>query len=122
MSEMSLPAIAFMLFAGHAVGDFALQTEWLATNKNRNVRLRFPPEQRAQMEVIWPWLLSAHALIQGAMVFLVTQRLSLAIGETVVHWFLDFGKCEKWFGFNTDQFLHIATKLVWVALIAYHIV
>jgi hypothetical protein len=114
--------LVFTLLAGHAIGDFALQTEWVATNKNRHVRLRFPPEQRAQMETIWPWLLSAHALIQGGIVFLITQRLSLGIAETLVHWITDFGKCEKWYGFQTDQIIHVATKLVWVALIFYQVV
>jgi hypothetical protein len=108
----------FLLLCGHAIADFALQTEWIATNKARSVRLKFSPEQRASMQIIWPYLLTAHALHHGAMVFLVTQRLSFAVAETIVHWCSDFAKCEKWIGFHVDQAIHIASKVAWAAIIA----
>ena len=110
-------SLFFLLVAGHFVADFSLQTEWVATNKNRHVRLNFPPEQRAKMQVIWPWLLSAHACTQGLMVYLITQRISLGLAETVIHWLCDFGKCEKWYGFHADQLIHIISKAVFVGLI-----
>lgn len=108
--------LLFLLLCGHFLADFSLQTEWIATNKNRHVRLRFPPEQRAHMQVIWPWLLTSHAAIHGLMVYLVTHKLSLSLAEVAVHWIVDFGKCEKWFDFHTDQILHIAAKVLWAAL------
>jgi hypothetical protein len=120
MGQMSISdpsTLIFLLLCGHAVADFALQTEWIATNKNRHVRLKLSPEMQKQTQVIWPHLLTAHALHHGLMVYLVTQRLSLGIAETVAHWLTDFGKCEKWFGFHTDQGIHIFCKLLWVYLI-----
>jgi len=117
MTPFDLPTTTFLLICGHSIADFALQTEWIATNKNRHVRLTLSPEKQNQMQVIWPHLLTAHSLHHGLMVFLVTQKLSLGIAETVAHWLTDFGKCEKWFGFHTDQAIHIGTKLLWVYLI-----
>lgn len=117
MWDLSIGTMTFLLLCGHALADFALQTEWIATNKNRHARLKLSPEMRKQSQVIWPHLLTAHALHHGLMVFLVTQRLSLGIAETVVHWITDFGKCEKWFGFHLDQTIHVATKFLWIFLI-----
>jgi hypothetical protein len=107
----------FLLLGGHAVCDFAFQSEWVATNKNRHVRDRFSKEQNEKYEVIWPWLLSAHAMHHALAVFLITQKLWIGIAEFVLHWLTDFGKCEKWYGFHVDQFIHIATKILWAVLI-----
>lgn len=68
------------------------------------------------MLIIWPWLLTAHALHHGTMVFLVTQRPILGLAETIVHWCSDFAKCEKWYGFHADQLVHVASKVVWAIL------
>jgi hypothetical protein len=119
----SNPAVLFFLMlCGHALADFALQTGWIATNKNRHVRLGLAPELRAKTQVIWPHLLTAHSLHHGLMVFLVTQKFSLGIAETVLHWLTDFAKCEKWIGFHTDQALHIAAKILWLSLIVLNLV
>lgn len=122
MQTVSPWTLLFLLFCGHALADFSLQTEWIATNKNRHVRLRFPPEQRAKMQVIWPYLLTSHALMHGLMVWLITERLSLSLAETCIHWITDFGKCEGWYGFHADQIIHLSSKILWVALIVYGIV
>lgn len=113
------PAALFFLFLGaHAVADFALQTEWIATNKNRHVRERLTAEARATSQVVWPHLMTAHALHHGLFVFLISHSLILGVAETVVHWITDFGKCEKWYGFHMDQFIHVATKGLWVLALA----
>lgn len=113
---MDLVTITFLMLAGHSVCDFALQTEWVATNKNRHVRDRFTNTQQLKLQLIWPWLLSAHSLTHGLAIYLITQKISLALAETVVHWWIDFGKNEAWFGFHTDQALHVAFKLLWAYL------
>jgi hypothetical protein len=122
MSNLNPATIFFLLICGHALADFGLQTEWIATNKNRHVRLSLSPEQRAKMQVIWPHLLSAHSLHHGLMVFLATQKLSLGVAETVFHWITDFGKCEKWYGFHTDQAIHVVTKVIWLILLILNVV
>lgn len=112
----------FLLLCGHALADFALQNSWVATNKNRHAREMLTKEEQDQFQVVWPWLLSAHSLHHGLMVYLITQKIELGIGETVIHWMIDYGKTEEWYGFHTDQVLHVATKVVWVVMLYYQIV
>jgi len=112
----------FLLFASHAIADFALQNDFTATNKNRHVRDKFTPEQRAKMEVIWPWLLTAHSFHHAALVFLVTQNLTLGFLELGFHWVIDFGKCERWYNFHTDQALHLLTKVAWAFMLYWSMV
>jgi len=111
----------FLLFCGHAVGDFALQNDFVARNKNRHARDRFTLEQQSKMEVIWPWLLTSHALHHGLMVYLITQNFWLGFFETAFHWVIDFGKCERWYSFHVDQAIHYSTKIVWALLLYYQI-
>lgn len=112
----------FLLICGHAIADFAIQSEWVATNKNRHARKRLTADQEKKFEVIWPWLLGAHSMHHGLAVFLITQNFALGILETVVHWFIDFGKCEGYFGFHADQILHVVSKIAWIGLIYWHVV
>jgi hypothetical protein len=35
--------------------------------------------------------------------------------EFVLHWWIDFAKCEKWTNFHQDQGLHLLSKLAYVA-------
>lgn len=119
MSYIEIIKLSFLLLSGHALGDFALQNEWIATNKNRHVRLSLSPEMQKNAQIIWPYLLTAHSLIHGLLVFLITGKVSLGIAETMIHWFTDFAKCEKWFGFHTDQFIHFSCKILWIILLYY---
>ena len=117
MTEMLIFQTFFLLLCGHAMADFALQSEWIATNKNRHARKNLDTQKLYKAQIIWPYLMSAHSLIHGLMVFLITGKLLLGVAETVVHWIIDFAKCERWFGFHTDQFLHVLCKVIWVYLI-----
>lgn len=118
----SLLTLTFLLIAGHAIGDFAIQTDWVAYNKSRHAKDNLELETKGKIESVWLWVLSAHALHHGLIVFLITQRIWLGIAETVVHWITDYGKSEGWYGFHTDQIIHITTKLVWIALLYYQVV
>lgn len=93
-----------LLFGGHAVCDYPLQGDFLARGKNRNAPIPGIP---------WWQCLTAHALIHAGMVLLITGSVWFALAELVVHWIADFGKCERWFGFNVDQAIHYACKLAW---------
>ncbi len=108
----------FLFIAGHMIGDFALQSEFVATNKNRHVRDLMTAEVRAKAQVIWPHLLTAHSFHHGLIVFVITGHIYLALAEVITHWITDFGKCERWFGFHADQTIHILTKLLWTALLS----
>ncbi len=103
------------LIVGHALADFALQSDSMARGKNRHREpVGVPPGQTPQ--TIWPYWLTAHALIHGGVVALVTGRWELGLAEAVLHWLIDFGKCENWYGIHEDQSMHLVCKCAWWAL------
>jgi hypothetical protein len=101
------------MVVGHAVADYPLQNETMATEKDRHSTT---PLQAA---VPWYYWLTAHALIHGGAVSLVTGSIWFGLAEMIVHWLLDFGKCEGWTNIHQDQALHIGCKGVWAALAPY---
>lgn len=110
-STMTLFELVFWLLVAHAVADYAMQTEWMVRSKSRHALQ--PSSSSARPDLIWLHVLTAHSLIHGAGVALVTGQVWLGIAETVAHWIIDFGKSDHWYGFHTDQFLHIVAKLCW---------
>lgn len=104
----------FWLLVGHAVGDFAMQSDWMVMHKSRHVLV--PSARSKQPELIWLHVLTAHSLIHGGIVALATGSVVLGLLETAAHWLIDFAKCEEWFGFHTDQGLHLSCKLIWFML------
>lgn len=107
------------LIMGHALADFALQSEAMASGKNRNRPVdlsKIPPGQKIM--TVWPYWLGSHCLIHGGMVGLLTGCVGLAIAETAVHWCIDFLKCENITGIHMDQFLHFNCKVLWVFILA----
>lgn len=103
----------FLLLCGHALADFALQSDVMAKGKNRNRPIDLaavPPGQKVMPT--WPYWLTAHALIHGLVVamFLGPQA---GIAEAAAHWLIDFGKCESWYGIHVDQAAHVACKVAW---------
>lgn len=111
MLEAGFFAVLFWLLVGHAVGDFALQTDWMVRAKNPN---RPPPRSLSpRADLVWVHILTAHALIHGGAVALATGSAALGVAETVAHWVIDYGKSNRWYGFHVDQFLHLGCKLLW---------
>lgn len=104
-------ALAFGLLCSHAVCDFALQSDAMAKGKNRHNRTTPPPGAKYQPS--WRHWLTAHALIHGAGVYLVTGIWWLGLAEAGCHWVIDFNKCDNRIGMNTDQGLHLACKVAW---------
>ena len=102
-----LDLFALMVFA-HALGDYPLQGEFLSRAKNRANPVPGVP---------WYQALAAHSIIQGGLVGLVTGSLWLGLAETVAHAVIDDAKCTGKLAFNQDQALHIACKIVWVAVL-----
>lgn len=102
------------LLMGHALADFALQSDAMAKGKNRNRVIdpaTIPPGQKVQ--VCWPYWLAAHGLIHGLMVWLITGNMWLGIAESICHMTIDFWKCENAYGIHADQSMHLVCKLVW---------
>ena len=90
----------FLLLAGHALGDFALQNDYVAKTKANSLVV-----------------MAAHSLIHGAIVFCVTSSLTLGLVETALHAAIDSAKCRDAISFNTDQLLHVGCKLGYIVLI-----
>src|SRR5215208_594042 len=102
-------ALLFFLLAAHALMDYALQTETIATCKCRDT------DNPVAKSVPWYYWLTAPAVLHGAAVGAVMRWFgfgwnpvaALATAETVIHWLIDYGKCEKWYGIHVDQGLHV---------------
>ncbi|MDA1371873.1 MAG: DUF3307 domain-containing protein [Proteobacteria bacterium] len=113
---MPLIEILFLLLFGHAMADFVLQPEAMGYGKNRNDKIH--DMEHSLFPVWWYWL-TAHSLVHGGVVYLITNSLLLGIVETVIHWITDFSKCEGWITMHQDQAIHIGCKLAYGFLIYY---
>ena len=103
----------FLLICGHAVADFALQSDWMAKNKNRNNPSTYLPPGQIYTPT-WFYVLGAHSFIHGLMVYLVTGDVIWGIIETISHFIIDFAKCESRTNPHEDQFMHLLMKLVYL--------
>ncbi len=113
-------AALVLLFAfaiGHAFADFPLQGDFLSHGKNRNSPPPPLADGRAGPANLWAYLMSAHCLIHAGFVWLISGSPLLAFVEFVLHWAIDWAKCEGRTSFAIDQWLHIATKAVYVAVL-----
>jgi hypothetical protein len=108
----------FYLMVGHAVADYPLQSDFMAREKNPWAKLdmsRVPPGQLPN--VFWPWVMTAHALVHGGAVALITGSVWLGLAETACHWLIDLAKCAGYTDIYGDQCLHIACKVVWFLIL-----
>ena len=105
----------FLLIAGHALADFVLQNEVMAMGKNRHSNIH---QQKGPNFPAWPYWLGAHTLIHGAIVYLITQSLLLALLETLLHTLIDYLKCEGKLNFHQDQALHLLCKVGYCVAVA----
>ncbi len=111
--------LLFFLIAAHWLMDFALQPDPMAVCKCR--RANHP----LKAVVPWYYWLTSHAFVHGGTVGVVVRwcgfdwnvAVALALAETVIHWVVDFGKCENWYGLAADQAMHIVCKIVWWLLL-----
>jgi len=110
----------FLLIAGHALADYPLQNEAMATCKDRHARLPL------QKSVPWYYWLTAHALVHGFVVAVIVAGwtgnhdlgVMLGLMEFAAHWVIDVSKCEGYTNIHIDQGLHIVCKVIWWQLIA----
>lgn len=97
----------FYLLVGHALADYPLQGEFLSQAKNRNTEVG---------KIFWPHALTAHSLIHGGFVAVITGMIWLGVAEMIAHAATDWMKCEGRISLNIDQFIHIACKVLWVVI------
>ena len=102
-------SLLFVLLAAHALADFPLQNTFLAEGKNRHTEIG---------RIWWPYALTAHALIHGGFVTVLTGSVVLGLAEMSIHWLTDWMKCDGRISVHVDQAIHIACKLLWFLLVA----
>lgn len=107
----------FAFCIGHALADFPLQGPFLAQGKNRHLPPPVLADGATPPKRMWLYCLTAHALIQAGMVWIITGSVLVGFIELVVHWITDLLRTENKFSFECDQFIHILTKVVFVVLI-----
>lgn len=100
----------FMLVFGHALADFVLQPEAMGYGKNRNDKIH---DNDQSLFPVWYYWLTAHALVHGGIVYMITGNIWLGVLETVLHWITDFAKNEGWIGMHQDQGIHISCKIAY---------
>ena len=105
---MTAPADVWaLMWVGHCLADYPLQGDFLSRAKNRAKPIDGVPWQQA---------LLAHSVIHGGFVWIATGSVWLMLAEFVAHAVIDDAKCMGRLTFNQDQLLHMACKLVWLAL------
>ena len=108
----------FALLIGHAIADYPMQGGFLATAKDRHSDSGALFGERLPPRFLWVHALTAHALVHAGAVWLITGSALLALVEAVLHWLIDFAKCEGWTSFGFDQMLHIVCKAVYAVVLA----
>jgi len=98
----------FLLIVGHALADFVFQDETMSKAKSRDAAIH--KETGEGFPAWWYWL-SAHALVHGGAVYLITGSLWFGVLETLLHWFIDYLKCEHRINLHQDQALHMVCKV-----------
>ena len=118
LSWFAMGILLFRLMIGHAFADYEFQTRAMGMGKNRNrsIDMSLVPEGQKVVRV-WYHYLTAHALIHAGMVWLATGNPVLGFAEFILHWLIDFAKCENWTNPHEDQILHFLTKIAYVAII-----
>jgi hypothetical protein len=109
----------FALAIGHAFADFAWQSQFMAVNKNRHLVPKDTDD--GQPSSMWIHVLTAHCMVHAGVVWVILSDFKLAWAfaavELVLHWWIDFAKCDGKTSFNTDQCLHYLCKAIYVGVI-----
>ena len=107
-------ALFFQFLVGHALGDYVFQRDIMATSKSRHAKIY---KTASAGFPAWYYWLGSHALVHGGAVFFISGSALLGIIETVLHFAIDYSKCEHWISLHVDQALHMLCKLAYVYVI-----
>ena len=105
--------VLFALIIAHVLFDYPLQGDFLAKLKNRNYKA-----EGETTPLLWVHCLTAHSLMHAGAVWAITGSFMIGIAELVLHWIIDFVKCEGITNIHTDQLLHILCRVGYVIAIA----
>lgn len=103
----------FALSIGHALMDFPLQGEYIATGKNW--RLLKKLADPARPPAIWIWCMTSHCFMHAGAVWAVTGSFLLGLTEFTLHWMIDVAKCSGRTTFHQDQILHYLCKAAYAS-------
>lgn len=103
---MTMIEMFLKLIFCHAWGDYTLQSDSMAKGKCR-----------LGGGEMWRYWLSAHAAMHATGVWFVTGNVWLGLAEFVLHWIIDFIKCENLTNIHQDQLLHIICKVMYVVIL-----
>lgn len=107
--DVSAPhKMVFWLFASHMLCDYPLQSEFMAKGKD--------PANSPYFGVPWYWTMSAHCLTHAAGVAFILNNVLFGMAEFCSHFVIDYLKCKKVFGADTDQTLHLSFMLLWTLI------
>ena len=104
--------IFFALLIAHALFDYPLQGDFLSRNKNRHFK-----DENNNVKGLWIHCLTSHSILHAGSVWLITGSFIIGIMEFVLHWIIDFLKCEGITNFHTDQFLHVLCRILYVIIL-----
>ena len=104
--------IFFALLIAHALFDYPLQGDFLSRNKNRHYK-----DENNNFKGLWIHCLTSHSILHAGSVWLITGSFIIGIMEFVLHWIIDFLKCEGITNFHTDQFLHVLCRILYVIIL-----
>lgn len=99
--------VLFLMMCGHAVADYALQSDFIAQAKNHKTELG---------KIFWVHVLPAHALVHGLAVYMATGIVWLGMAESLIHAATDYAKSDGRISLNLDQAIHYGCKLAWAAV------
>ena len=111
---MQMFEIFFKLAVGWAIADFGLQLDAMAKGKNRHRQAPDLVPEGQKPVAVWPYYLTAHALIHAGMVWWATGSIWLGLTEFVLHWLIDYAKCENLTNPHGDQLLHLICRLLYL--------
>jgi len=104
--------IFFALLIAHALFDYPLQGDFLSRNKNRHFK-----DENNNVKGLWIHCLTSHSILHAGSVWLITGSFIIGIMEFVLHWIIDFLKCEGITNFHIDQFLHVLCRILYVIIL-----
>ncbi len=116
---MNYIEILFMLLFLHFLGDFTFQTESMAKGKNRHRKPDYIPKGQ-KFKKTWFYWLSAHAFIQGGLIYIFFPIIWIVLFEVIMHFILDFLKCENITNPHIDQFFHFLLRIIYSLVILYN--